>query len=73
MAKKRQTTLSEKERRSSSSNLVILQVDNDNNNILMQINGCHVTAFFQAESNYEVYNRIKGILINQFSIGKKMS
>lgn len=65
MPKERQETLPRRKRDSSCSPLEISSVDKGNNIITMKINSCHVTAVFRAETNVEVFGKVKDILINQ--------
>lgn len=64
MARERQETLPKRKRYSSRSNLEISSVDIDKNIITMKINGYHVTAVCRAETNVDVFDRVKDILIN---------
>lgn len=69
MANGRPRTLPKIERKSSSSASEIIQVDKVMNKIFMNIIGCHVTIVCRDISNYEVYDRVKEILISQFFVG----
>lgn len=62
MAVRRHTTLPEKKR--TDSDIHIVGIEKKTNTVSMCINGCHVTAVCQARNNTEVYNRVKGILID---------
>lgn len=56
-------TLPKRERNSSENSLQILSVDRNAHTIHVQINGMNITAVCREHSNPDVYESVKGILI----------
>ena len=42
----------------------IVGIDTKTNTVAMSIDGCKVTAVFKESNNTEIYDRVKGILID---------
>lgn len=63
MKKAGRTTLPKRERKSSIDNLQILSVDRNAHTIHVQINGMNITAVCREQSNPDIYESVKGILI----------
>ena len=58
-------TLPEDKRENSTENAVrIIDIDKSANTIYAQVNGCKITAVCKENSDPEIYDRIKGILLS---------
>lgn len=48
-------------------NMQVSHVDRDNHTVYMTVNGCPVTAICSPESDPDIYENVKNILVNSVS------
>lgn len=63
MSKANSQTLPKRKRECRDNELHIISVDDEARTIHAQINGCSITAVCREKSNPDIYESIKGILI----------
>ena len=63
MSKAGLRTLPKRDRDNSESHLCIISVDKAAHTVCAQINGCTITAVCREKSNPDIYESIKGILL----------
>ena len=61
---RRLRTLPEKERTDSTNRVTILDIDRHTNTVHMKVNGFSVSVICQEHDNTEIYDRVKGILLD---------
>lgn len=64
MTRERPRTLPEKERTDSYNRVTILDIDRRTNTVHVKVDGFNVSVICQEQDNTEIYDRVKGILLD---------